>query len=240
MLSPIATFKICFLQTSVMPHKVSWKIQFALMSNISRTKYNTLLNILTSNANFHALPNLPWCKILQGHLLHLDDLSNLTSSDLDRIRVNERPKNYPKTTPQNFGNFSVREGGRPSLADVLPLPHRPPGGQQESLIVECSVWCLTRGTWLRCYLPRWWLFLLQRLCLPTWDGASCIPPTPAGTTFVGCNRHRPELVQNQTKADLKSWLECDDKSTLVILGATAVFPCMSSAFGVDYSPECKQ
>ena len=61
MLSPIATFKICFLQTSVMPHKVSWKIQFALMSNISRTKYNTLLNILTSNANFHALPNLPWC-----------------------------------------------------------------------------------------------------------------------------------------------------------------------------------
>jgi len=83
-------------------------------------------------------------EIFQGHLLHLDDLSNLTSSDLDRIRCE-------KVVVPHWQMFF------PSLTDH------------------------------------------QRLCLPTWDGASCIPPTPAG--------------------------------------ATAVFPCMSSAFGVDYSPE---
>jgi len=82
--------------------------------------------------------------IFQDHLVHLDYLSNLTSSDLDRIRC-------------------------------------------ENVVV-----------------PHWQVFFPsltshQRVCPPTWDGASCIPPTPAG--------------------------------------ATAVFPCMASAFGISYSPE---
>ena len=42
--------------------------------------------------------------IFKDHLLHLEDLSNITSSGLDRIRVSS-----PKMTPKNYSNFQCEK-----------------------------------------------------------------------------------------------------------------------------------
>ena len=75
----------------------------------------------------------------------------------------------------------------------------------------------------------------QRLCPPTWDGASCIPPTQAGTKYQHCQlgdilKFRINILILYVNIVYVTFIE----------GGTAVFPCMASAFGISYSPDCKQ
>ena len=149
-------------------------------------------------------------------MLDVDDLYNLTSSDLDRIRARKIWMNNSYNIIFIFCVCSANEWW--FLTGICFSPPSPTArlstkkslSRKQASILVFYKWSISSGC-----------------------------ARQLGT--VPLVSHQPKQVQNINivKINILIWY-INIVYVTFIEGGTAVFPCMASAFGISYSPDCKQ